>query len=245
MVEGVARDEYAVHSLGRSYVFATIGEILGVSLLWGIPDEGDMRAMVTAWQSEPMTVPYAFLFDAGAVTKVEPGAFMVVHDFQSANRARLAHFVVRMAMVAPPSQPGATIAGFSVLYPPPYPTEVFASREEALAWLDLAHEVPVLAALAEDVSGDDTVGALRRWLRGAELDLATLATAARALALSPRSLQRRLGEAGVTFDRERVRAQVARAKHLMRTTERTLTEISLAVGCSSSSNAIFKLIGGL
>jgi len=234
---GAARDGgYTIHALTRAIAYATLGDDLGVSLLWGVPDDADIAAMIAGWQDHAPLLRHACLFDAGAVTHVEPRAFHAVLDYQARDHVRLTRDVVRMAMIAPRTQSGAAIAGFPVLYPPPYPTQVFTTRDDALAWLGLAPLAPALAALVADVSGDDTVGALRRWLRDAELDLATLATAARALALSPRSLQRRLGEARTSFDRERVRAQVARAQHLMATSELTLTAIASAVGCGSSSS---------
>jgi AraC-like DNA-binding protein len=229
-------DRYAIHALTRAIAYATVGDDLGVSLLWGVPDEADLAAMIAGWQAHAPLRRHACLFDAGGVTHVEPRAFHAVLEYQARDHVRLARDVIQMAMIAPRTQSGAVIAGFPVLYPPPYPTRVFTTRAEALAWLDLASLAPTVAALAAEVSGDDAVGALRRWLRDAELDLATLATAARALALSPRSLQRRLGEAATSFDRERVRAQVSRAQRLMATTELTLTAIAIAVGCGSSSS---------
>lgn len=227
---------YTVCTLGPTFVFATLGDGLAASLLWGAPTATDMRAMVTGWREHPFARPLPFLFDASAVSKVDADAFLVVRDYQVTHAALLAAHVERMAIVAPATQSGATIAGFSILYTPPYATSVTTTRDEALRWLACEHFASLTSTLATDLAGDDTLGALRRWLFGAELEAATLATSARAIALSSRSLQRRLAEAGTTFDHERVRAQIARARHLMRTTTLSLTEIAAAVGCATSSS---------
>jgi len=73
---------------------------------------------------------------------------------------------------------------------------------------------------------------LRGWLDGHVTD-ATLASAARAVARSRRSLQRDLHLAGTTFRAELLDARVRQAKRLLLHTETSLTEIAHDVGCAS------------
>src|ERR1041384_6999543 len=73
---------------------------------------------------------------------------------------------------------------------------------------------------------------LRGWLDEHVAD-ATLASAARALARSRRSLQRDLHRAGTSFRTELLEARVRHAKRLLIHTEASLTEIAHDVGCAS------------
>jgi len=233
MADALACDVLAI---GRTFAFAAAGERACVTILWGAPDAVEARAMIAAWRAEHLLGPHVALFDASAVNVVSAEAFDEVRAYELADRARLTCTLTRKAIVFPSGQSGATVAGYHVLFREPYPTEVFADRAAALAWLGLPELAAPVAALIADVAGDDAIGALRRWLLDAELADAELATAAAALARSPRSLQRHLADAGTTFDRERVRAQLARAQRLMRRTDASLTEIAIAVGCASLSS---------
>jgi len=61
-----------------------------------------------------------------------------------------------------------------------------------------------------------------------------------------RTLQRRLAEAGTRFATELGRARVAKAQHLMRTTDLKLSAIALDIGCAtqSSFSDLFRRITG-
>ncbi len=76
------------------------------------------------------------------------------------------------------------------------------------------------------------VPALRAWLdenlAGVSLDDAT-----HALALSARSLQRKLGEAGTTFKAELAEARVRAARRMLAEGDAPLTAIAYDVGCAS------------
>ena len=69
---------------------------------------------------------------------------------------------------------------------------------------------------------------------------------ARQLAVSSRTLQRRLTLAGTTYGRELNVAQVRRAQRLMLDGRHNLSAVAFAVGCSSPQrfSALFKEVTG-
>jgi AraC-like DNA-binding protein len=104
--------------------------------------------------------------------------------------------------VRPDGVVGALFAGFNALLSPGYRWQVFASLPEALDWLHRSDGELVSAAVASLVSvnaqASPLVTGLRAWLR-ARQERAAVSDAARALAVSVRSLQRHLAEHGTSF----------------------------------------------
>ena len=74
----------------------------------------------------------------------------------------------------------------------------------------------------------------------------SLEVAANALAVTERSLQRRLKSWGTSFQIEQNQAQVRAAKELLREADLSLAEIASRTGCSSLSHfsALFRRIAG-
>ena len=175
------------------------------------------------------------LFDASAVEGIDSHAFDLMDVYFRAHAARYADCLVKQAMVRPGGIAGSVLAGFFEVVPAEFPRAVFSSLPEALAWL--GHEEPstvvAIEAMRREVSASPPeVMQLREALAG-QFDGATLATVARRLAMSPRTLQRRLREAGTSFQTELNAAQVRAASALLADTDLKLTVIALEVGCSS------------
>jgi AraC-like DNA-binding protein len=107
----------------------------------------------------------------------------------------------------------------------------------ALDWLGARCDVGLLAELdalsTRPVPGLDGLIRLRGYLDGA-VAAPTLATAAKALGTSARSLQRELLESETSFQTERNAAQIRRAKRLLRETSFDLKRIAIEVGCASA-----------
>jgi len=89
------------------------------------------------------------------------------------------------------------------------------------------------------------IGSLRSWL-DAHLANPVIADAATALALSERSLQRKLQEHDATFQEEVAEARVRAAKRLLTGGTSSLTAIALEVGCASPQHfsALFRRLTG-
>ncbi len=137
------------------------------------------------------------------------------------------------------------VRGYLASFPPPYELRDFADRDAALAWL--GH--PCCAAELDELDQArlDLLARLRGWLDLADLSGATLERAAEGLAVTPRTLQRRLAIAQTRFAVEVSLAQIGRAQRLMRDPDRKLSDIALEVGCATPScfSDLFRRIVGV
>jgi AraC-like DNA-binding protein len=147
------------------------------------------------------------------------------------------------------------VSGFFDVTPPPYPVRVFEAPAEAQPWL-LQAGAPV-AALPDvaSVLGDlhararslpPLVQKLRRLLEAQLTQPPTVRQAARALGASDRTLQRRLAEAGTTFQDEVAKCRIVAAKRLLADSDSPLTTIALDLGYASLQHfgASFRRIVG-
>jgi len=219
--------------VGPSWVYGALDERLHFSIVHGAAtDDGALDGLMRLWRSELADGPRRVsLFDAGALTAIPTPAFERVTAFLEENRPRLQTTLGAQALVCPPGLPGSIVAGYYRVSPPPYAVEVFTDRGAALAWLGYAPDA--LSVVEPFVVDEPLVRALRERLATRGPRGATLASEARALAVSERSLQRRLQAAGTSFQRELVRAQVERAMRLLLETDWKLAAIAADVGCSS------------
>jgi AraC-like DNA-binding protein len=217
--------------------------------LWGSPEPGEIRALLglLALELRPPARPHASLVDVRRIEAVDPAAFAEVTGYVEANFSALRRQVTRLAIIRPPGLTGATVAGFFQVARAPYPVEVMSDAEQAAIWA--GGDAALVAELDQAVAAASGVGSelaeLRRWLEASLAD-ADLASAARALGRSPRSLQRRLQDAGTTFQRELDGARVRVAQRRLEGSAASLTEIALDVGCSSPQHfsALFRRVTG-
>lgn len=212
--------------------FCAHPELFGI-VFYGRPGREDLRALTHALLVElrPGILPHRSLVDGSRLAGVDAGAFEVLHHYVREHHAALSERVTGLALVRPGGIEGAVVAGFYQVLDPPYPVTVSDRIEDALTNLGegsaLAEE---LAELAQRASGDPvTVTALRAFL-SANPSGVTAADGARALAISERTLQRRLQEAGTTFQREQLAARLERSRKRMLDTDDSLTAIALDVG---------------
>jgi AraC-like DNA-binding protein len=232
----------------RTLVFCARADLWGFAI-WGRPSAEDMQRLLglLAIELGPPAEPHGSLVDARRLEASEPAAFGLLIGYVTENFAALARQVTRLAIVRPPGLAGATVAGFFAVQDAPYPVKVFTDAGKAAAWLgaraDLVDELDAAVAVASGV--DPLVGELRAWLE-ARLGSAALPAAARALRLSPRSLQRKLAESATTFQRELDAARVRVAQRLLVSKDATLTEVAYDVGCASPQHfsALFRRVVG-
>ncbi len=184
----------------------------------------------------PDVRPHHALADASGLAWVDPVGFLRMSEYVRTHRARLGQQVSKLAIVRPPGAIGATVAGFFVVLDPPYPVRVFTDRGEALRWLgeDPGLQSALDAAVAAETHEAALLSGVRRVMR-ATLETATLPAVARALALSSRTLQRRLRAAGTTFQRVLTEERLGEAERLLVETDAPITAIALEVGFASTS----------
>jgi AraC-like DNA-binding protein len=151
------------------------------------------------------------------------------------NAAAVSKKVRRLAVVCNSGLAEALMNGFFGTEAAPSSSQVFTEQRPALQWLGRERLLEELAALRAESRGEGPLAQLREYLAGALAD-ARLDGAARSLCVTERTLQRRLKEAGTSFQDEVTVARVRRAEALMLETDRKLSDIAHAVGCASSQH---------
>lgn len=227
---------------GRTWAHFCVDARLWGVVLWGRPGVEDALALGQSLVLELEKPKHASVVDASRLEGGDEGAFAQLQGYLTERADELSAAVSRLAVVRPEGLRGALVAGAFEVVRRPYPVSLFDSLAAALGWLDAAHAHPPVEQMTREALGTPPVlSALREWL-ARNLDDASLARAARALRTSDRSLQRKLGDAGVTFQGEVADARVRAAQELLRDTEAQLTTVALEVGCASLQhfNALFR-----
>lgn len=222
--------------VGDGYCYWCGAQDLFGFVLFGRPGAAAVERLVAALkvELEPGVAPHRSLVDTSLVEAVDPGAFDALQKYVSAHHARLSQQVTRLALVRPPGLVGAVVAGFYQVLHSPYPTQAFDALEPALQWLGCGAEWAArLEALRAEVSGVPPLLSQVRSVLAALGPRAELAQVAKQLALSERTLQRRLTALGTTFAQEQFRQRLAVAQRLMRESEAPLTEVAISSGFSS------------
>jgi len=227
--------------------FRLARDVFGFAV-WGRPSADAVVALARALEAELRAdaPPHVSLVDTRRLEGVDAGAFEVLHRYVTKHHARLSTQVTRLALVRPPGLPGAVVAGFFRTLASPYHTDVFDSLDDAAAWLDVdARLAAAWDACLDGLTGVDHLVARLRALLEAQPGLA-VGDAAKRLALSARTLQRRLADADATFVDEAVGARVRLAQRLLPDSDAALTAIAIDAGFSSPQHfsATFKKATG-
>jgi len=195
----------------------------------------------------PLCEPHATIFDAHKIDRLGPSAFGQLAKYAGTHMGQLKSRITRLAVVHTGSFAGAVAAGFTKLVPVPFPTEVFTDVGAALTWLGCESDAPLFdelgAAQADARTTPPIVRQLAAWL--VHHPRATPAEAARALALSTRSLQRRLSEHDTTFRHELDGARVRLAQRLLTDSDASITDVAIQVGLTSPQHlsTLFRKLG--
>ncbi|MEW5742594.1 MAG: AraC family transcriptional regulator [Myxococcota bacterium] len=230
---------------GRTWAHFCVDAGLWGVVLWGRPGLEDALALGRSLVTElkPRIPRHASVVDASRLEAGDEGAFAQLQWYLTEQSDALARAVSRLALVRPPGVRGALVAGAYEVVKKPYPVRLFESLAGALEWLDASAARGAIEATTREAMGTPGVVAELREYLGAHLsDDVSLARAAKALKTSERSLQRRLGEAGATFQGEVADARVRAAQARLKDTDAPLTTIAMEVGCASLQhfNALFK-----
>lgn len=227
------------YHLGRRNIVFNHSPNLYGHTSWGRPDVEDVRELVRLCEIgiKPEAEPHAWLVDLRELEFIDPLTFGLMVDYVRRNAHELRRKIIRQAQLRPDGMVGAIISGFSHVARLPYQERVFSDVDEALDWLGVERSVGVglLDELRRIRSGalelHPAVAQLRATLE-AQGPL-TLASAARVLGLSTRSLQRALSDSGTSYRAEFKAFQVRRAQHFLREGSRNLAWIANEVGFSS------------
>lgn len=193
-----------------------------------------MRELAGAYGVRAGGAPHVVLFDGSRVEGVDAPAHDLLIRHFTERAARFTPNLTRAAFVHGDGVAGALFAGYRKVLPlPACETRSFADTDVALQWLGAAATVraEVVALAASLGSVDPALVRLQALLD--EHPRASLAEAARALAMAPRSLQRILGNAGTSFRGEVDRARWARASRRLALSDAPVTTIALELGFGS------------
>nr|WP_217911147.1 helix-turn-helix transcriptional regulator [Myxococcus sp. AM011] len=221
-------------------------------ILWGRPAEAHVRRLVHVLDVElAPAAPHASLVDARRLEAADPAAFAVLVKYMQAREKSFSTSVQRQALVRPEGVAGAVVGGFYTLLTGAYPSKVFTDPANALAWLGQpeGRAAPLLSKLndlvAEATGQSPLLRELHQAMRGKLPDI-NLSDVAREMGMSERTLQRRLKEAGTSFQAELNSVQVRMAQALLLETDMKLTAVAVEVGCASLqhfSSLFRKLVG--
>ena len=221
-------------------------------LVWGQVDETDAAELVTVLTAQEMlrVAPHASLVQFQRIERADELSVRRIATFMQEHEAAQGKLVTKEALIRPAGSVGMMVAGFYDVVQQRFPTCLFTDVTEGLGWLGFGERAadwePIWQGLVEEQrSQDGLVRALRELLVAHHADL-TVASAATALRVSERTLQRRLGAAGIAFRTELTEARVRAAKNLLLTTNLDIKAIALEVGAASpqSFSQLFRQLTG-
>lgn len=236
---------------GDAFAFYNLGTVCGWRV-WGRPGTADAKQLVQciATAYAPGTPPYFSLVDLRGLEAVDAAGFDVLLQYVASIRTRMASHLVRQAVVRPSGLLGAMSAGFYQLLQPTHRVRVFDALDAAAKWLKPkdAAALAALAAACERRTPDAGTLArpLQAWLQS-QLSNPTPAAAARALAVSLRTMQRRLKAEATSFHAEVRSARVAAAQRLLADPALKLAAIAQEAGFPSSQQlaTTFRSVTGM
>ncbi|WP_407660028.1 helix-turn-helix transcriptional regulator [Hyalangium gracile] len=221
-------------------------------IAWQRPDEPFIRRLIEVLDVERTPeAPHRSLVDLRRLESPDPSAFGLFVNYMRQREEDFATSVQRQALVRPEGIIGAVVGGFYSLLSPRYPSRVFTDSSEALSWLGVqeakaaALQAELNQLVVEATGQSPLLLQLHRVLRPRLVE-ASLTDTAREMGMSERTLQRRLKEAGTSFQAELNAVQVRTAQQLLLETDMKLTAVAVEVGCASLqhfSSLFRKLVG--
>jgi AraC-like DNA-binding protein len=233
----------------RQWVYFRPDPAFSGYVVWGRPEASDFAALARVLPGGEATSmpPHPMLIDVRELDLLPAATFDAAVRHTKENFDELSRTVTRLAIVRPEGVTDAIAAGFFEVARAFAPVRLFAQPAEALAWLDRSG----WAWLLDDVEGVRRTGGLAQLVDSLQglLDadpMLPIEEAAHRLALSPRTLRRRLRELGTSITLESARARVRVAENLLIETDASMTEIAFRVGCSSAQHfsTLFRSVNG-
>jgi AraC-like DNA-binding protein len=236
---------------GKSWLYFYPDPTFSGFVLWGRLDRAGLEETLTIPPEihRHAAQPHRALIDGSRVTEADNSAFDVAATYVNMHRAALGSSIAKLAVVYPPGVFSTIAAGFFQVIKVPFEIATFDDPLTALRWLAVDSPEVMLDEIDERYlawTGTDLFLTDVRTLLETQIRGVSLAMMARELATSERSLQRRLGQVGTSFQREVALARVRLAQRALARTDASLTEIAYDVGCSSLQqfSTLFRKVTG-
>jgi len=225
---------------GRCFCFWQDEQRAFGTVMWGRPLEADVEAMFPFFETgtDPRFVGHASFVDCRALDSIDVLAFGKLLAYLVRRRHAWGPNVGRQAILHPDGVVGVMVAGALHVARPPYAFACFPGNGlAAFVWCgvpDLHPEVEELRSRL--ICSPEITRRMHSVLQGR--GLVGAGEVAQALGISQRTLQRRLGEEGTTFRKERDRFLSLEIERLLSGTELDLDAIAAQVGLSSASHLV-------
>jgi AraC-like DNA-binding protein len=218
----------------RSYALFFVDPLLAGYFVWGSFDEEDAQRGMREYRALVDAGPSALYADYSRLEHLDPAAIRVAADTLARRLARHCTPGLRQAVVHPSGPAGPAVAGFFDVFRPEFAYRAFARPCDALEWLERTDASAAIEAidrsLQQTMQVPIEVRRLRRMLHDERAFSWTLGRAAKSLALSKRTLQLRLTQAGSSFRDELANARLAVIKERLRRADEKLCAIALESG---------------
>ena len=237
---------------GASWLYFCADPSLYGFVLWEVPSESDMAALVRLMEDElALRPPHAAYVDVRRLRVALSPSFGELAKFFATRADDLARAVTRGAIVRGDGITAAIAAGFMATVPSTFSATTWTEPVRALEDLGVTKDRASALAEALDRAYDEAagtphvLGALQDWLENHLAD-PSLDDAARALAMASRTLQRRLSDASTSFLDEVGKARVRVAQRMMLASDVPISNVALDVGCASPQHfaSLFKKFVG-
>jgi AraC-like DNA-binding protein len=249
-LEGVEpSDDFALDPVDRFasgnnfLVWCTRPDLCGIAV-WGRLSMAELAILTRIYDRSGhggIAKPCDLVFDARRLEGFEPGVFETLERSTAARAGNLGHRLRRQALVRGSGLLAAALCGFYTVIEADLEVRVFTELAPALAWLgepelELCEQLE--GQITEAVTGTSFVDRLRACLAMQGGRRPTIDDTARSLAVSSRSLQRRLQEAGTSYRAEVDRSRLLFAKQLLQETDLKIAAIAERIGSSTEANFI-------
>jgi len=241
MIRAASLDEYAVRPAGtfwsgEHHLVLCENEGLYAVYLWGRPGGAEAQQLVRALAAEVRAEaqPHRAFVDFSMLSGIDSEAFAALREFLARAEERQKQVTMQEALIRPSGLVGAVVAGYYVLYPPPFPAKVFTDGGAGSEWLGLESEVvDRWRALCDQVRAVSPELMGLRSVIEAQIARVDLLSAASELGLSSRTLQRRLKHQGTTFQHQLDTVRRELAQNLIDDSDEKLGAIASRLGFAS------------
>jgi AraC-like DNA-binding protein len=248
-VKDVLGDPVGAYFAGQSFMVWFQPNLAG-SFAFGRLVAADFPLVHELITTPVLPAGYDMLCDCSAVEVFDERAFTLIAGVLEQRASELLRDVRRFAVVRPAGLAGASVSGvFYDKLQPHVEAALFAHRAEALGWLGYPANAPERAEIDAVIGTFHDVPPFLRDLRAllvTDIAEATLASAAKLLGKSDRSLQRELARANTSFRAEQTRARVRVAEGLLASGDDKIEAIARQLGFASvpAFTALFGRIAG-